>query len=238
MDGFTYTNIFETKGIEYIIIIAFLLLIIPFWLILNRPRKIYDFAVKTLGILTEKVLKIPQGLFYSKNHTWTHLEPEGVAKVGVNDLLLHITGPVELIGLKEPGQKIAKGNILVAVTHDGKQLQITSPISGEIKSVNDSLIANPQVINNDPYGKGWIYKIKPDNWVVETNSYLLSTNATSWMSSELKRFKDFVAVTINKNNPETSSVVLQEGGELMDNPLSNMPNEVWKDFQSEFLRNL
>jgi len=238
MDGFTYTNIFETKGIEYIIIITFLLLIIPFWLILNKPRKAYDMAVKTLGVLSEKILKIPQGLFYSKNHTWTHLEPEGVAKVGVNDLLLHITGPVELSGIKNPGQKILKGTLLAMITSDGKQLQITSPITGEIESVNGFLFENPKAINEDPYGQGWIYKIKPDNWVAETNSYLLANNATLWMTNELTRFKDFVAVSINKLSPESSNVVLQAGGELIDNPLSGMPDEVWKDFQSQFLDQL
>jgi glycine cleavage system H protein len=235
MDGFTYTNIFETKGIEYIIIITFLVLIIPFWLILNKPGKVYELAVKTLGVLTDRVLKIPQGLFYSKNHTWTHLESSGAAKVGVNDLLLHITGPIELSGLKDPGQKITKGSILALITHDGKQLQIASPITGEIESVNDSLVKNPWVINDDPYEKGWIYKIKPDNWVAETNSYLLADNATNWMSNELARFKDFVAITMNKLSPETSKVILQEGGELLDNPLSSMPVEVWKDFQTQFL---
>jgi hypothetical protein len=52
---------------------------------------------------------------------------------------------------------------------------------------------------------------------------------------DLARFKDFIAITMSRLSPEMSMVVLQEGGELSDNPLSEMPNEIWRDFQDQFL---
>ncbi|PIY03114.1 MAG: hypothetical protein COZ21_10625, partial [Bacteroidetes bacterium CG_4_10_14_3_um_filter_31_20] len=70
MDGFSYFNIFETKGIEYLAIIAFLALLIPFWVVLNKQVKITKQIQNALGILSANILRIPQGLFYSKNHTW------------------------------------------------------------------------------------------------------------------------------------------------------------------------
>jgi glycine cleavage system H protein len=66
MDGFTYTNIFDTKGIEYIVIIAFLLLLIPFWLALNRPVQLKEKFRKALGVLSAAVLRIPQGIYFTK----------------------------------------------------------------------------------------------------------------------------------------------------------------------------
>jgi glycine cleavage system H protein len=92
MNGFSYNNIFETKGIEYLIIIAFLVIIIPFWVIINRKSGSTKHIKKALGILSDNILRIPQGLFYSKNHTWAHLERSGNAKVGLDDFLIHITG--------------------------------------------------------------------------------------------------------------------------------------------------
>jgi len=92
MDGFSYSNIFETKGIEYLIIIAFLILIIPFWIIINRQARIKMQIGKAMGILSANILRIPQGLFYSRNHTWAHLGSSGNAGVGLHDFLLHITG--------------------------------------------------------------------------------------------------------------------------------------------------
>lgn len=235
MDGFTYNNIFDTKGIEYLIIIGFLLLIIPFWIFLNKPLTLRVKIRETFGVLTEKILRIPQGLFYSKNHTWAHLEKSGYARVGLNDLLLHITGKVELSKFKAQGEKIMKGDVIAEISQDGKRLKISSPLSGQIQGINTSLMDKPDLINEDPYGRGWMYKIKPEKWIEETSSYLMAEQATAWLKEELVKLKDFVAISIKKYTPETSLVIMQEGGELSDNPLSELPEEAWKDFQTQFL---
>ncbi|MEI8224468.1 MAG: glycine cleavage system protein H [Bacteroidota bacterium] len=235
MDGFSYNNIFETKGIEYLIIIAFLAMIIPFWIIINRQAGITRQIKRAIGVLSASILRIPQGLFYSKNHTWTHLEKSGTAKVGLDDLLLHITGEVKFINLKNPGNFINKGELLAEIDQNGKLLQIYSPLSGRIMNTNTMLYESPGVINEDPYGKGWIYKIKPSEWIAETDSYYLADEAIAWSKKELERFKDFLEISMNKYSPEVSMVILQDGGELCDRPLSKLPDEVWQDFQESFL---
>jgi len=235
MDGFSYNNIFETKGLEYIIIIAFLLLIIPFWIAINKQTGITRQFRKTLGILSAGVLRIPQGLFYSNSHTWTHLEKSGNAKVGLDDLLLHLTGDVKFRDLKKPGNFINKGEIIADIDQNGKLLQIHSPISGRIMETNTILYENPGIMNEDPYGEGWVYQIKPSEWISETNSYHFAEEAVEWAKRELDRFKDFLAVSMKKYSTETSMVILQDGGELCDRPLSELPDEVWRDFQKNFL---
>jgi glycine cleavage system H protein len=235
MDGFTYTNIFETKGIEYLVVIAFLALLIPFWIVLNKQAKISRQIQHALGILSANVLRIPQGLFYSANHTWTHLESSGLAKIGIDDLLLHITGEVRFSHLKKPGQQIQKGEALAEIGYGGKILRLFSPISGEIMGTNSLLTHNPEMLNEDPYKKGWMYKVKPSNWTAETNTYYLAEEATKWSVKELERFKDFLATSVGKYTPESSEVIMQDGGEIFDHPLSALPDEVWQDFQKSFL---
>lgn len=235
MDGFSYNNIFETKGIEYLIIIAFLVMIIPFWIIINRQAGITRQIKKTIVVLSANILRIPLGLFYSKNHTWTYLEKSGIANVGIDDFLMHITGEVKFSNLKNPGNFINKGELLADIDQNGKLLQIYSPISGRIMNTNTMLYKSPGVINEDPYGKGWIYKIKPSEWIAETDSYYLAEEAIAWSKKELERFKDFLAVSVKKYSPETSMVMLQDGGELYDQPLSELPDDVWQDFQKSFL---
>lgn len=235
MDGFSYNNIFETKGIEYLIIIAFLLMIIPFWIALNRRSGLKVKITKAIGVLTANVLRIPQGLFYNSNHTWAHLEKSGLAEVGMDDFLMHITGEVNFKSLKKPGNFINKGDLLADIDQEGKQLQIYSPISGRIVETNSVLYESPGIINEDPYEKGWIYKIQPSEWFSETESCYLASEAVSWSKRELVRFKDFMADSVSKYSPELSMVILQDGGELRDRPLSEMPDEVWQDFQKNFL---
>jgi len=236
MEQFTYHNIFATKGIEYIAIIAFLALLIPFWVLLNKQAKTRNIR-KALGVLSAGILRIPQGLFFSKNHTWTHMDRSGAAKVGLDDLLLHITGEVKFKNLKNPGETIKKGDLLTEIDQDGKILQVLSPISGKILNTNENLNDNPDMLIADPYGLGWVYKIKPSNWIAETNSYYLADEATDWSVKELARFKDFVAGSLRNQSPEPSMLVLQDGGEIRDNALSEMPAEIWRDFQKSFLGN-
>jgi len=235
MDGFSYYNMFDTKGIEYLVIIAFLLLLIPFWLALNRQVQLKEQVRKALGVLSAAVLRIPQGIFYSKNHTWAYLEKSGTAKVGLDDLLLHITGEVSIRQLKNPGESINKGDLLAEMDQNGKSLSVFSPISGIILNSNPDLSVNHEWLNEDPYGKGWLYSIKPSNWVAEIPSCYLAGEATDWLKKELERYKDFLALNLGKYSPETTMILLQDGGEISENSLSGLPNELWQDFQKEFL---
>jgi glycine cleavage system H protein len=235
MEGFTYNNIFDTKGIEYLVIIGFLVLLIPFWVLLNKKANVISHAKKMLGVLSAGILKIPQGLFYSRNHSWTYLEKSGTAKVGLDDLVLHLMGDVKMQYLKNPDDPVRKGELLAEIDQNGKRLRVFSPISGKVVAPNELLTENPALLGEDPYGRGWIYEIRPSNWVAETNSYYFADQATDWLKKELERFKDFVAVKTHEYSPQTAHVTLQDGGELADHLLTELPNEIWQDFQKDFL---
>jgi glycine cleavage system H protein len=233
MNPFVYTDIFDTKGIEYIIVILFLLLIIPFWIVLNRPVKVKS-ALKASAALTAGILRIPQGLFFSRNHTWSRLDRSGLARIGLDDLLLHLTGGVEVSFLQREGTRVQKGEELFRIVQDGKELAISSPVTGEVSRVNESLGNDPGTLVDDPYGS-WLCMIRPENWQGETSSCYLAGKASSWMKDELTRFKDFLARALAVGEPETAMLVLQEGGELVDFPLAGLEQGIWEQFQEHFL---
>lgn len=235
MEGFNYTNIFETKGIEYIGVIAFLILLIPFWIILNKKEALVKSIKKALSVFSFDNLKLPQGIFYGKNHTWAFMEKSGTASVGIDDFLLHTIGEVKLNYTKGSGETINKGDLLIELVKDDKVLKIFSPISGIIEYSNSNLIESPELLNNDPYGQGWIYKIKPAKWKEETRMYYLAEEATNWSKKEIERLKDFMAESGKNYLPQPSLVVMQDGGELLDHTLSMFPEKVWLDFQESFL---
>jgi glycine cleavage system H protein len=235
MDGFSYHNIFETKGIEYLIIIAFLLLIVPFWFFINRKVSIRSQFKGAAGSFTTGILSIPLGLLFSKNHTWAHLEKSGIAEVGIDYFTTHVAGAVKLCNLRDNGSFIKRGDHIADIGQSGKLLHIYSPISGKVTDTNSLLFEMPQMINEDPYDKGWIYKISPSNWVEETSKYYLADEALAWSKMELQRFKDFLAVSLSSQSPGVSMAILQDGGELCDMPLSGLPEKTWEEFQESFL---
>lgn len=235
MDGFTYHNIFETKGIEYIAIILFFALLIPFWYMLNHQSKLKKVIKKKLGNLSAGILKIPQGLFFSRNHTWAHLEKSGMAKVGIDDLILHMTGDVKVASLRTPGETLSKGDLLSEIEHKGNLLRIYSPVSGEVVKANTRLISSPEILNEDPYESGWLCQVKPFKWVEETNTYYLAESATEWSVREIDRVKRFLAASMTKYSADPEKIILQDGGEIRDHPMDELPDKVWKDFQDNFL---
>ncbi len=236
MESFSQVDIFDTKGVEYLFVIGYLLFLIIFWNLANKHEGIIAQIKKVMSSLSAGVLRIPQGLFYSRYHAWTHMDESGIAKVGLDDFIQHIAGKVKFTQLKNADEMISKGDLLTQIEQDGKQLKIYSPISGKILDANAALNEHPEIFNEDPYHKGWIYKIKPSRWKKETNSYLLAEDATNWSLKELDRLKDFLCGgPMRKYSSEPSMILLQDGGEIRDNILSELPGEVWKDFQREFL---
>lgn len=235
MDGFTYVNIFETKGIEYIAIITFFLVLVPFWYILKNRKAISKKINKAFSILTGKTLRIPKGVFHSKNHTWTYLEKSGAAKVGMDDFLVQTTGDIKLKGMKEAGQVIQKGDVMAELVKDENIIKIYAPITGKILKTNHKLNEKPELLNEDPYQLGWIYRIEPQAWKTETNAYLLADEAQAWANDEVTRLKDFLAESYSKQTSAENLVVLQDGGELSEDALSQFPPTIWQDFQKQFL---
>jgi glycine cleavage system H protein len=237
MDGYSYYNIFDTKGIEYLFIIAFLILLIPFWIIMNKDRQIAKQIKQTIGALTANMLRIPRGLFYNRNHTWLFLEKSGNAKLGLDDFMTHLVGHVNVNSRKEIGESLKKGELMAEINQDGKKLLLFSPISGEIVNVNSAIQKNPGLLNQDPYDKGWIYAVKPSNWKKETQSCYMADEAARWIKSEVERLKDFLSVSLARHSSEPTLVTLQEGGEIRQHVLSELDVEIWNEFQESFLNN-
>ena len=235
MEGFTYHNIFDTKGIEYVFIIIFFAVLIPFWLILNRKSKKLALVSEAFSISPDD-LRIPQGVFFGRNHTWLYMLKNGKARIGLDDMLMHATGLVNLEITAEAGSQIKKGDLLAELVQDGKRLQIFSPITGEIKKTHSSLAQHPETLNNRPFTDGWIFEIKPSIWRTETGPLMLAEKATQWMKDELLRFKDLVMTnSISKDGGDTK-IILQDGGELRDHTMERLPQEFWSDFQNNFLK--
>lgn len=183
----------------------------------------------------EKSLQIPNGLYFDKTHTWAFMEKNGRVTIGLDDFIQHITGPITRVGMKNPGEKILKGDLLFSVIQSGKQLNLYAPISGTIREHNETLVTDSTGINISPYAEGWVYSIEPSNWLNELPLLDIAEKYKRWVNTEFSRLKDFLATTLKPDSPEYAHVVLQDGGLLKDGVLSDFGPEIWEDFQTNFL---
>ncbi|MBN2806800.1 MAG: hypothetical protein JXR22_09085, partial [Prolixibacteraceae bacterium] len=215
MSEFNYYNLFETKGIEYLITIFFFLLLIPFWVLFTRKPRVAPVTVADLVTrMSPAFQQIPRGLLYGKNHLWAFLERNGLARVGINDLLLQMTGAVSVRLLKNSGDRIQKGELFSEIEKNGKVLQLFSPVTGKITLKNEAIESTPGLLMQDPYGNGWLFELEPENWLAETQSFYMADQAVQWLKNEWTRFKDFIIVSSQQNAEGTLQPVLQDGGEL------------------------
>jgi glycine cleavage system H lipoate-binding protein len=188
-----------------------------------------------LPVFDENSITVPKGLYFDKTHTWAFMKKDGTVNIGIDDFLLHITGPITRIEMKNSGEKIKKGDHLLTIVQKGKQLNIYSPVSGTIKAQNETLITNSSLLNRSPYEDGWIYTIEPTNWLLEIQFLNMAEKYKTWIHNEFSRLKDFFATIINSNSIEYAFVTLQDGGALKDNILADLGPEVWDDFQTKFI---
>jgi glycine cleavage system H lipoate-binding protein/ABC-type phosphate transport system substrate-binding protein len=188
-------------------------------------------------VFNENSVTMLNGLLFDKTHTWTFMEKDGLVRMGIDDFLQHVTGRISRINMKNPGDKINKGEPVLTIIQNGKQLTVFAPVSGIIMEQNQNLKTDATLLNSSPYSEGWIYMIEPSNWIREIQFLFMAERYQAWLKIEFARLKDFLAVFVKRGTAEYAPVILQDGGELKDNLLSGLAPEVWEDFQTHFLDN-
>lgn len=103
---------------------------------------------------------IPEDLFYSEEHEWVRLDEE-IATVGITDFAQGQLGDIVYVELPAVGDRVEAGAVIGELESTKSVSDIFSPLSGEIVARNESLDGGPEVINSDPYGEGWLIKLRP-----------------------------------------------------------------------------
>lgn len=108
---------------------------------------------------------LPDDLYYIVDrHVWARRGDGGLVTVGMTDVAQNLAKTIISVTPKAAGKTVAKGRSLATV-ESGKWVgPVPSPVSGEIVEVNDAVVASPATLNDDPYGAGWIARLRPDDW--------------------------------------------------------------------------
>lgn len=226
MDSFYYHDIFSTKGIEYLLIISFFLVFIPFY----RYLKEVEYPLFSLA-----AIRLPRGIFFDRTHTWAYLKSEGHIEIGIDDFLQKITGQVKIELLKHSGDSISRGEAFAEVSSGERTLKLYSPISGTLEGINKSALRRFSKRTHSDYTENWLLSIQPKRWELEKPLLILGDKARQWMQNERGRLRDVLVFALQKYDSQLQPVLLQEGGELADGALEELPKEIWEEFQSEFI---
>jgi len=123
--------------------------------------------------------EVPEGLYYSKDYMWVKVE-EDKARIGITDYAQKQLREVVYAELPSEGVKIAKDEPFGTLESVKAVSDLVGPISGTIEEVNQEVTSSPEILNDDPYGKGWLMLVSPTNLEEELKSLMDFESAVKW----------------------------------------------------------
>jgi len=223
---------YMAKSLEYLVGLTSLGLFIGFWRWVNGgPVDVVAHAKAFAGQLSEW-FRMPQGVSFHPGHAWVRREAPGIIAIGMDDFAQQLVGPVSRLKLPRPGQSLHEGTRGWALEADAKQIDMLAPATGTIVAVNDELVDHPELVNNDPYGRGWLVKLRVPNLSAALAPLNAGAKAKAWMESVSQQLTASMS-------PELGQLC-QDGGMPVSGFARSIDEEHWDDVARTFLltRNL
>jgi len=165
----------------------------------GRYRSISEFVSEAIRLRLEELMRMegisiekrkeylakPEQLLYSPKHTWAQITPEGNIRVGVSDYAQRHLKGIAHVHLEPEGTEIKQMEPFGVIETWMFMFDLYAPVSGKIVKVNEALKDDPHLINEDPYGEGWIVEIKPKNSLMlekELSELLSARQYNRWVS--------------------------------------------------------
>jgi glycine cleavage system H protein len=104
---------------------------------------------------------VPPDLKYTKTHEWVRTRPDGTVEVGITDHAQNALGDLVFVEVPQSGRAVNAGEPCAVVESVKAASDVYSPLAGEVTAGNPELAAAPELVNTDPYGSGWLMRLKP-----------------------------------------------------------------------------
>ena len=171
--------------------------------------------------------EIPLGLFFDLGHTWSHLEPSGVLRVGVDRLAPTLLGLPVGVELVPSGTHAHQGDTLARLRGRTRSVALRSPVDGVVAEVNQEVVADPLRTIQDPFGTGWFYRLTPNRLAPAMKAMLVGEEASAWMRRELVRLRDLVSVLVARGR--FAGATLPDGGLPIEGLAERLDSQAWAE---------
>lgn len=125
--------------------------------------------------------RVPDWLLYHMGHAWARVDGVHLLAVGVDDFAQQLVGPLDGVDLPAAGTTITRGQPGWTLLVEGQRFDVLSPVDGTVIAANPSVRRKASLVNTDPYGRGWILKVKVSRVSDATKDLLRGQAATEWM---------------------------------------------------------
>lgn len=222
-------DLFMTKAVEYLLVIGFLAALLLFWRLLARrpaplqtPLPAGPSATTPAGWFT-----LPLERFFHPGHGWARPDADGLVALGVDDFAQKLVGKADAVVLPQPGQRIRQGQPLSRFRVGDRAVDLQAPLDGEVVSTNDAVRQDPSLLNTDPYGEGWLVRVRPDRWEANTEELMQGRTAQSFLAA--------AEDTLQRRMSPSFGLLLQDGGVPVSGLARVLAGDDWDQFARDFL---
>lgn len=182
-------------------------------------------ADRLTGIKRLNHVRWHRGCYYTPGHMW--LKPEGarLLKVGLDDVAQRLLPDVRTVHLPVEGTTVAQGQPIGRIGCEGGSVVLRAPIAGVVRSVNTRLIQAPYLLHDDPYRRGWMFEMTPDD--DRYTEFAGDTIAPRWLAAEDQRLARFFENQLG--------IATADGGELVLPPHQLLTRDQWEEVRQGFL---
>lgn len=171
--------------------------------------------------------QLPEGLHYHRGHTWARPLDADTVVVGMDDFARRLVGRAGAVETPVVGDWLQQGDKAFTVRADGRAASLVAPVEGEVLEVNPELRQKPSLAVEEPYGRGWIMKIRASNLGANLRNLLTGRLARRWLEDSRE--------ALDLRLMALSGSVLQDGGEPVRDFARHLGDEDWRRLVGEFL---
>ncbi|HTQ55613.1 MAG TPA: glycine cleavage system protein H [Bryobacteraceae bacterium] len=214
-----------------LVLATFSIFILLDWVINRRkaPQAIAAHSHTVSPVLEPSYVEgflVPEQLSYHPGHSWALQERRNLVRIGMDEFAAALAGRIERIDLPKPGHWIRQGQKAWSLFRDGEKTEMVSPTEGEVIEINAEVVAHPELLRKDPYGKGWLALIHVPDEESTARNLVPKGMVRGWMREAIGR--------LYAEQPQLAGAVAADGGLPADDLLAGMPDASWKRVTGEF----
>ncbi len=169
---------------------------------------------------------VPEALHYHPGHSWLLRERKHVVRVGADEFAAALAGQMAKVELPKPGQWLRQGQKAWTFYRNGEKAEMVSPIEGEVLEVNAEVLAEPSLIREDPYGRGWLMTVYVPDEENTARNLLPTKLVRDWMRDAVER--------LYARQPQLAGAVAADGGRPANDVFAALPDVSWRELTREF----
>lgn len=171
--------------------------------------------------------ELPDPLHYHPGHTWARVVDKDTVAVGIDDFARRLTGAAKGLVLPVVGQYVRQGGKGATLEVEGRKADLIAPVDGEIVEINRRALEDPSLITSDPYGRGWLFKVRSSNLAASLRNLMSGSLARRWVEDSKEQLELRLMAL--------SGSVLQDGGEPSPDFADHLDAQAWKGLVEQFL---